>query len=116
MPPVPESAPNARAFARATLHDWRLGGEVVDCAILLTSELVSNAVRHAGTRVIVNFDTGGHTLRVEVADSVERPPQPRQADPLAEGGRGLELVDALAANWGVDGRPGGKSVWFELDY
>ena len=99
-----------------TLRDWRLGGEVVDCAILLTSELVTNAVRHAGTRVIVRLDTRDHRLRVEVVDAVERRPQPRHADLLAEGGRGLELVDALAADWGVDGGPGGKSVWFELAY
>lgn len=111
---VPESAPCARAFARATLRDWRVGAEVADRAILLTSELVTNAVRHAGTRVILHLDRAEHLLRVEVDDAAEQRPRRRRVDLLAEGGRGLELVDRLSSKWGVEGRPGGKRVWFEL--
>ncbi len=111
---VPQSAPSARAFARATLRDWRVSGEVADRAILMTSELVTNAVRHAGTRVILHLDRAEHLLRVEVDDAAEERPRRRRVDPLAEGGRGLDLVDRLSSTWGVEGRPGGKRVWFEL--
>jgi anti-sigma regulatory factor (Ser/Thr protein kinase) len=91
---------------------------VADVAELLSSELVTNAVVHAHTAVellAARDDTGG--LRVDVydrapADHLE--PQPRRADPVAEGGRGLAIVASLATSWGVDEAGNGKSVWFTL--
>lgn len=115
LPPQPQSAPAARSFARATLRGWRSPAELVDCVVLLVSELVANAVQHAGTRVTLEIERrDATTVRVVVEDDNDRPPRRRPVDLYAEGGRGLELVDALASRWGVDGRPRGKSVWFEV--
>jgi len=83
---------------------------------LLVSELVTNAVRHAGgeaVRLVVALK--GDTLRIEVHDpgrgfEVKAPP----ADPLRSSGWGLVLVEELADRWGVDGDPRTR-VWFEMD-
>jgi two-component sensor histidine kinase len=81
-------------------------------AVLLTSELVINAITHAqsdisvtvraqGSLIVSVFDEGG--------DQLSRDDQDR-----LDGGRGLQLVDALAASWGVSLEERGKAVWFEL--
>lgn len=81
---------------------------------LLTSELVSNALYHAGTDFDLVIDLQGEVVRVTVGDRnpgkevvVEDP------SPLATGGRGLLLVRALANRWGVERQPRSKQVWFE---
>lgn len=118
LPPVPESAPSARACARTTLRDWSMGGDMVDCSHPADQRAGHQCVaarRDAGHRA--SRSRRPHTLRIEVDDAADARPQPRHADLLAEGGRGLELVAMLASRWGVDGRPGGgKRVWFELAY
>ncbi|UWE07617.1 ATP-binding protein [Actinacidiphila bryophytorum] len=98
-----------------------MGGEVRDVAELLVSELVTNSVRHAcrptGRLIAVGAEMDpGRLLRVEVADASDVPPVVRVgAAPEAEGGRGLVLVGALAADWGTYPRQHvGKVVWFSL--
>ncbi len=85
--------------------------------MLLTSELVTNAVRYGGTRAVLEAQMPGGALRVTVTD--ENPDLPEVGDApalTAEGGRGVLLVSTLAARWGVERLPtGGKAVWFELD-
>ena len=88
----------------------------LETAILLTSELVSNALLHARTEVDLLLVMASSAVRVEVHDGNASPPGlPASPAPLdATTGRGLLMVDALAGRWGVDGTGDGKTIWFEL--
>jgi anti-sigma regulatory factor (Ser/Thr protein kinase) len=89
---------------------------VCDDAALLASEIVTNAVRHAGADLAVTVTVRGDDgqLVVEVTDCSPQPPTLGDADPLAESGRGMYLVEAIADEWGVRRHPQGKTVWFRL--
>ena len=112
--PGGEAQAVARTFLRETLQTWALDGvgEVIE---LLTCELVGNVVRHAGSPMTLHMTRDASTIRVEVDDESRHPPVLTKRGPLARGGRGLVLIDALATNWGSDMRDDGKSVWFVLD-
>ncbi|MFF9869009.1 SpoIIE family protein phosphatase [Streptomyces sp. NPDC013953] len=118
--PVGRSVATARAFVRDTLQGWG-HGDVVDDAVVLTSELVTNAVIHAGTAADVLCLRTEHGVRVEVADRYPEREVPlqgsgrTQVDPERENGRGLLLCAALASRWGVEYSPTRKQVWFQLD-
>lgn len=120
LPRTPRSAARARALLRTQLSTWGIHGDPAAVAELLLSELVGNAVRHAGTprgrQIGVRFARYGATLRVEVADADDRLPVPRTAGADDEGGRGLAVVAALAERWGhCPRRHGiGKAVWAEV--
>jgi len=90
--------------------------EVVEVALVLVSELVTNAVLHgrSSPRLSVKTGTGG-ALYVGVGDDDSRHPVLQDDDEQALGGRGLRLLDGLASRWGVRPDPPGKIVWFELD-
>lgn len=103
----------ARAFVRAACVDV-LPDRAVATASLLTSELVSNAVLHAGSAPELVVSTSTLGLRVEVADGSHVCPRASTAEPGADHGRGLMFVDQLASRWGVDITSTGKCVWFEL--
>lgn len=112
------SAPSqARTFVAEQLHA-DLGElyeqSLCDDALLLTSELVTNAVLHARTGVELSVVTGDHGIHVEVADDDPGLPRQRRAGLEGLGGRGLALVAALAGDWGVRLAPPGKVVWFDL--
>jgi hypothetical protein len=84
--------------------------------MLLVSELVSNAVRHArssASGLQLRLAASRSCLRIEVTDADPRPPQPRAPAELDEPGFGFVLVDALASSWGVDHAAAGKTVWIE---
>jgi serine/threonine-protein kinase RsbW len=106
----------ARQATRETLATWRLAGWE-ETAVLLVSELVTNAVRHArGSRVIaLELQTEGTWLRIEVHDADPRWPQPRTPAGFDESGFGFGLVDAMARKWGVRDTATGKAVWADLD-
>ncbi|MGW7433669.1 SpoIIE family protein phosphatase [Streptomyces sp. NPDC054861] len=117
--PVGRSVATARAFVRDTLQGWGYA-EVVDDAVVLTSELVTNAVVHAGTAADVLCLRSEDGVRVEVADRYPEREIPVQggrtvAHPDRENGRGLLLCAALATRWGVEYTPTRKNVWFQLD-
>lgn len=118
--PVGRSVAVARAFVRDTLHGWGFA-DVVDDAVVLTSELVTNAVVHAGTAADVQCLRYDTAVRVEVADHYPEREVPMQTrgrqfrDTDNEGGRGLLLCAALASRWGVEYTGAGKQVWFQLD-
>jgi anti-sigma regulatory factor (Ser/Thr protein kinase) len=113
FPGTPAGARAARQFVRdaLTVSDHQLR----DTILLLTSEVATNAVRHAGSEFRVGIEPlDNDGVRVEVADHSAEAPQPRAASPDATSGRGLNVVDALASAWGVDTQQDGKVVWFEV--
>ena len=113
LPPEPTSAGIARRFVASSLL---AGSEVADLAVLLVSELASNAVLHARTPFELIVDDDGRRLRVEVHD--DSPTLPTLKDYVAESitGRGLHMVATTADNWGFEAMDRGKCVWFELAY
>jgi anti-sigma regulatory factor (Ser/Thr protein kinase) len=121
--PDPAEVGRARRWARSRLAVSGIGADepLAETLILLVSELVTNAVRHAGLkagdRIGLLVDRRDTVLRVEVDDPGTgfdlRPPRP---DPARASGWGLYLVDELADRWGMDrGGRGGTRIWFELD-
>jgi serine/threonine-protein kinase RsbW len=106
----------ARQATRDALVGWRLA-HLEEAAVLLVSELVTNAIRHArGTQAIaLELHTAGTWLRIEVQDADPRWPQPRIPAGFDESGFGFILVDALARKWGVRETATGKAVWADLD-
>ncbi|HEU0132739.1 MAG TPA: ATP-binding protein [Mycobacteriales bacterium] len=113
LQPEPSSAGEARHFVQTQLRD-RVGDDVTEVAVLLTSELVTNVIVHARTPLRLDVDVEADGLRVAVADDAPRSPTLRQAHAARLTGRGMTLVDMLAAQWGVEPTPPGKTVWFEL--
>lgn len=105
---------SARSFVRDQCHAMGLEPDLYDTAVLLTSEVVTNAILHGHSEARLRVRGNQHHLRVEVMDENSRHPQPQAADPDALDGRGLAIVDMLAARWGVDEDPAGKTVWFEV--
>ncbi|MCW7946189.1 hypothetical protein AAW14_30380 [Streptomyces hygroscopicus] len=118
--PVGRSVATARSFVRDTLHGWGFA-DIVDDAVVLTSELVTNAVVHAGTSADVLCLRSDDGVRIEVADRYPEREIPLQTtavsmgSPDREGGRGLQLCAALAGRWGVEYTPTHKQIWFQLD-
>ncbi|BFV57035.1 SpoIIE family protein phosphatase [Kitasatospora sp. CMC57] len=122
--PVGRSAAAARGFVRDALLGWGLP-EVVDDAVVLVSELVTNAVVHAGTAAEVCCLREEETIRIEVTDrhperglpafaNVPVQGSDRYGDPDSEGGRGLLMCSAISSCWGVEHSAGQKTVWFRL--
>jgi sigma-B regulation protein RsbU (phosphoserine phosphatase) len=112
----------ARAVVRALLDEAGLA-ELLDEALLLTTELTTNAVIHAGTELDIEVIADEAGLSVTVMDfaagTLGQLPPPAGGDPsataeLAERGRGLLLVDHFASRWGTTHHANGKGVWFRL--
>ena len=114
FPADPASAAKARRFLDETLRGWRCD-HLVDVATLLVSELVANAILHAGTTIEVVARSSPERLRIEVYDDNPRMPVRKHYSNLSATGRGLLLVERLAEAWGSDATESGKRVWFELD-
>jgi anti-sigma regulatory factor (Ser/Thr protein kinase) len=114
LDPVPSSVGLARSFVRETLID--LDDEGQDLALLLTSELVTNAILHARTPVQVGLVVDGDRALVCVADRLPDSPElmPRPHSQDRPGGRGLALLADLAETWGTTSYAGGKTVWFVM--
>lgn len=110
------SAPGtARRLVAEACATWQPGR--ANIALLLTSELVTNAVKHAPGLITLRVLREGGRVCVEVGDSNPVPPQPIRADPGAadEGPiHGLHIVEGLADHWGSRPRRRGKVVWFCL--
>jgi anti-sigma regulatory factor (Ser/Thr protein kinase) len=118
FPADPGAVRTARAVVGETLRNWQLD-EVSDLTVLLVSELVTNALRYASGPIGVRLrqvppGPDPRALLVEVSDPLPEPPQVRPSGPLAEGGRGLQLVAGSSRRWGTKPGRTGKTVWFEL--
>ena len=115
LPAAPQIAGDARRFVQRRLAEWGIDGHVDgDGVVLMVSELVTNAGLHAGTGATVRVVDHGDCLRIEVTDDSTVPVELRPYETGAETGRGLRIVEALSARWGVDAAPAGKTVWFEV--
>jgi anti-sigma regulatory factor (Ser/Thr protein kinase) len=114
LSPDTRSVVQARRGARDVLTSW--DAEVFEWPVSqLLTELATNVVLHAGTPFEVALSLHGDRLRCEVSDTSPRPPRIRHYSAEASTGRGMHMVEQLSASWGVIRRPGGKTVWFELD-
>ena len=118
--PEPAAVAAARSFVRETLNSWQLSGrdDLVADAVLLTSELVTNALVHAGTGIQLTCRLDGVAVEVSVLDRhpARMIPDPSSGSAEADrpGGRGLLLPGALSSSWGVTYTPAAKVVWFRL--
>jgi anti-sigma regulatory factor (Ser/Thr protein kinase) len=111
--PTLQAPAASRAFVREVLAIWD-ADDLADTAELLTTELVTNVVRHAVGGIGVDLEWDDATLRVEVRDGSSILPAVREL-PGAHGGYGLRLVAGLVRDWGVSASADGKAVWFTLD-
>jgi two-component sensor histidine kinase len=117
----PEAVQQARHAVDSRLAEWQVAPDVADDVVLLTSELVTNALRHGSSPRTLVLHLQPDLVRLEVADGSPAHPHPLPAGPGQEGGRGVHLVDWVSAAWGSEslperspGLPGGKRVWCEL--
>ncbi len=113
--PTDVTAPGrARRIVAASLTGRGLD-DLIEPAVLLTSEVVTNAVQHGGghARIAVEHEPQG--IRVSVSDVGEGVPQVLDLGLDATSGRGMHLLEQLADRWGVESHASGKTVWFELD-
>jgi anti-sigma regulatory factor (Ser/Thr protein kinase) len=113
LEPADLSPRRARALVREALADTSVE-HLLDDALLLVSELVTNAVVHAGTEIALRAAIGDGGMTVEVTDRGTGRLAPGQAAETAGSGRGLMLVDMLATEWGTRYGRATKTVWFRL--
>jgi PAS domain S-box-containing protein len=113
LPAAPISARTARRFVTDLLRDV-IAENLVEQAQLLTSEIVTNAVLHAGTRIDLSVTASPGWVRIEVRDGSSVALSMRHHADEATTGRGLEIVEILASRWGTSFDEIGKTVWFEL--
>lgn len=109
----PAAVREARRFVSEHLADAE--PDVRERAVLLVSELTSNAVRHAGTGFEVSVEARGSDFLVEVSDAGPGEPVVQERDRTRPAGRGLQLVEDLSGEWGVR-RHGSnlKTIWFTI--
>jgi len=110
----PESVGTARRQARSILGSWAVGPRAVDDVLLVLSELVTNAVLHAGEAQSAAIVLSDACVRVEVADRSRVAPTPSRYGLDAHTGRGLGLVQSLSLEWGVAHQAQGKLVWADV--
>ncbi|MCP9985222.1 ATP-binding protein [Actinomadura madurae] len=117
LPAEPAAVRRARGLIRDRLARWGLE-DMAYTTTLLASELVTNAIRHAGGRIVLRLVREGG-LVCEVFDSSDGRPRIRhhdeEEDGASESGRGLHVVGRLAQRWGVRRTKGGKVVWCEQE-
>ena len=112
----PVAPARARRHVRAAIYAWDVPVEETT-AVLLTSELVTNAIRHeTGETVMLAISCACGRFRVDVHDTSCFLPIPVHGPADAEAGRGLMLVSSLSSQWGFYPTPAGKAVYFTLVY
>jgi hypothetical protein len=116
LPVGPAAAAKARSLVRAAIYAWNIPVDV-SVAVLLTSELVTNAIRHeTGETVLLVVTRGCGQFRVDVHDTSRSLPVPVDAPTDAEAGRGLMLAASLSTDWGFYRTSAGKAVYFMLAF
>lgn len=114
FPNAVDSVTKARHYTLEHVGD--VPAEVADVIALMTSELATNCIKHAGTGFLIRIDRTPHEVRVAVTDNGRGEPVIQSPLPTEPTGRGLRIVRAFADRWGVvhshDARD--KTVWFSL--
>jgi anti-sigma regulatory factor (Ser/Thr protein kinase) len=114
----PASVGAARRFSARTLERWGASVDMIESVCLLVSELVTNAVLHAGTTcelaVLGPDEVVGDVVRIEVTDGDSMMPMDKHYEVDAASGRGLQLVEALSERYGTSIIDAGKRVWCEV--
>ncbi|MGR8012066.1 ATP-binding protein [Streptomyces hypolithicus] len=112
IPREPGAFAHARALVRTSLETWDWPPERIEVMVLLVSELVTNAHRHAGTDAWLELSPTPDGARLTVRDSGRQLLAPRTPDlRTAGGGFGLLILDRTTVRWGVEADIGGKAVW-----
>ncbi len=114
LTPGTDVVPTARRFVIDYLSVLHVDDGVRGDAALVASELVTNALRHGPPPLLLDVAVTAATVRITVSDSSTVEPQLPPTSSEAESGRGLALLDAIAAAWGSDSSATGKRVWCEL--
>jgi anti-sigma regulatory factor (Ser/Thr protein kinase) len=110
----PASVREARVFTGDGLAEEGVEASVIELAVLMVSELVTNAVAHTGGMICLTVHADTHWVRIEVEDNGRGRPVLRAPTEDQHDGRGLQIVDALATDWGTEQRATHKVVWFEI--
>lgn len=113
LPASPVAAPVARQLLGRACRSWSVQ-ELLEPAELVTTELVANAVQHAGSRVMLTVSLRQGDLQISVGDDSRALPHQRVSMPSDEHGRGLLMVDALSKDWGMTCVGDGKVVWAKV--
>jgi anti-sigma regulatory factor (Ser/Thr protein kinase) len=113
LAPHPVATGQALRFVEQVLSGWGTPTSRDDAKLLVT-ELVTNAIDHAGVSVEVCLAVEADAVRVRIRDGTADAPRRRDAETEAEFGRGLGMVNSLADEWGVGPDRDGKVVWFSL--
>jgi DNA-binding NarL/FixJ family response regulator len=109
----PLSARRARRFVEETLAAWKCHA-MSDIVLLLTSELVTNAILHAGSDVDLSLQLDAGVLRIAIADRSPAEPVVRDPGEDSTHGRGMVLLEAMSDAWSVVNTDAGKIVWFDV--
>ena len=113
LPPQPSSVAEARRQVRMMLERSERE-DLMEPAVLLVSEIVTNALLHAGTEILLSGRVDARGVRIEVGDGSSHLPSRRSYAPTAGTGRGLLMIESMVDDWGVTRHAQGKTVWFEL--
>jgi hypothetical protein len=114
FPAERDSPARARRLVIEALQGWGHGDALVDEVALVLSELASNAVIHARSAFSITLRAQDSTVHLAVEDALSPSANARGGGLVARAGHGLDLIEALAARWGVEATPAGKLVWAEL--
>ncbi|WP_439678583.1 ATP-binding protein [Embleya sp. MST-111070] len=104
----------ARRYVRATLTDWGWNEDRVATAVLVLSEMLTNAQLHTDGEVILTVRRTARGVRLSVTDTDPRTPTRRDTGPEHQGGFGLHILDTITTDWGIRKHRGGKTVWADL--
>jgi anti-sigma regulatory factor (Ser/Thr protein kinase) len=114
LDPQASALRTARSLVQETCVAAGIDADTADNAVVLTSETVTNAFIHGRSQARVTVTVHPSAVRVEVGDTSGLQPVTPDRDTAALGGRGMQIVRALADDWGVRQEPYGKTVWFEV--
>ena len=112
--PSADAVPLSRDRLAVVLAEWGLAGEATEPALLVVTELLSNAIDHGRGPVGLVVEYSGEWVHVEVHDGVPEAPRLQPHDLQRARGRGIQLVEALSLRWGWTDDPPGKLVWADV--